>query len=55
MDTLSRIVQGQQITEIRRVSEVAVTRRTRNAVVLHWARGFESHTLRVVFGVKSES
>ena len=29
-----------------RVSEVVVTRRTRNAVVRFRARGFESHTLR---------
>ena len=31
---------------LRRVSEVVITRRTRNAVVPQGARGFESHTLR---------
>ena len=31
---------------IRRVIEVVITSRTRNAVVLYGARGFESHTLR---------
>ena len=30
----------------RRVSEVVITRRTRNAVVGNTARGFESHALR---------
>lgn len=29
-----------------RVIEVVITSCTRNAVVLYWARGFESHTLR---------
>ena len=34
---------------IRRVIEVVITSRTRNAVVQFWARGFESHTLRLCF------
>ena len=53
MDTLSGRKQGLQMINIGRVSEEAVTRRTRNAVVLHWARGFESHTLRFRFLIKN--
>ncbi len=33
---------------VRRVIEAVITSCTRNAVVLYRARGFESHTLRLV-------
>ena len=47
LSLFSRDLFGADVADMtRRVIEAVITSCTRNAVVLYWARGFESHTLR---------
>ena len=50
LSLFSRDLFGADVADMtRRVIEAVITSCTRNAVVLYWARGFESHTLRQRF------